>query len=196
MNARQGALSRTQLHAAAAEVLLRGGYSEVGSSSETTGLRLFEDAFGVVAVAVFDTWQQLSSNWHLSQGQLVELMAASLAQREPKAWEGYLVLMTPGLLPPGDEPVVSDMRNDTNRVRKIVATGEELSGLQQVHAALLPLLPLALDDVNESGVGVLAMLTGMLTENGISPETSQAVVRAFTENESIIESLHARRFGP
>lgn len=135
----------------------------------------------------------MSNGWHLAQGQLVEAITASVHQREPKAWEGYLVLLTSGLLPPGDELVVSDMRNDTNRVRKIVATGEELSDLQQVHDVLLPLLPLALEGIDDSGGGVLEMLTTMLTEHGISLETSRTVVQAFTQNQSILESLHARR---
>ena len=135
----------------------------------------------------------MSDGWHLAQGQLVEAITGSVHQREPKAWEGYLVLSTPGLLPPGDELVVSDMRNDTNRVRKIVATGEEVSGLQQVHDVLLPLLPLTLEGIDDSSGGVLEMLTEMLTEHGISPETSRTVVQAFTQNESILERLHARR---
>lgn len=195
MNTTGGGLSRMQLLAAAADVLVQGGYSDVSQSSDAVEIRLFEDAFGIVAVAVFETWQQLLSDWHLSQGRLVDVIAASLAKREPKAWEGYLVLMTPGLLPPADEPIVSDLRNNTNRVRKIVATGSELTGLQQVRDALLPLLPLALEGIDGSSRGILDMLSGILMQNGISQETAQTVIEAFTHNESIVERLHARRLG-
>ena len=147
MSALNEPLNSTQLSAAAVEVLLGGGYVEatLDTSHGAGNQRVFEDAYGIVALTVFETWSQLKANWHIEQGALVDLMADNVRRGEPKAWEGYLVLLTPGLLAPDDQVVLNDLRNDTNRVRKIIATGDELEELSQVGDALLPLLPLKVD---------------------------------------------------
>ena len=195
MNTQPSALSRTQLLAAVTDVLTLGGYHQGPVTVDQADFRLFEDALGIVGLAVYDTWPQLLDSWHLAQGWLVDAIAENLNTREPKAWEGYLVLMTPGLHSPADELVVSDLRNNTNRVRKLVATGNELSDLGTVRDVLLPLLPIDLQGVEAVQGGVLDMLEEVLMSNGISEAVAQTVVEAFSQNESVVESLHARRVG-
>lgn len=193
-------LTATQLLAAASELLGVSGYVEAtivtDGESDTRVSRVFEDPYGIVAVHVFDTWQQLAERWHVAQGQLVDLISAHLRSPEPKAWEGYLVLLTPGLLPPADTVAVNELRNDTNRVRKIVATGGDLGTLDDVHGALLPLLPLTLEESTATRIGVLTLLPELLESGGISRAVTSAVVDAFTANESIVERLHASRTAP
>lgn len=193
-------LTATQLLAAASELLGASGYAQatIDTDSErgTRVSRIFEDAYGIVSVHVFDTWQQLAERWHVAQGQLVDLISTHLRSPEPKAWEGYLVLLTPGPLPAADTVAVNELRNDTNRVRKIVATGSDLGTLDEVRGALLPLLPLTLEGPTASRIGVLELLPGLLENGGISRAVTSVVVDAYAANDSILERLHAFRTAP
>lgn len=186
-------LTATQLLAAATEVLLSSGYVEAQIGSSDLGSRVFEDAFGIVAIHVFDTWGQLRDQWHLAQGQLVDLISEHVRRAEAKAWEGYLVLLTPGLLPSTEMATINDLRGDTNRVRKLVATGEALGTLADVRSVLLPLLPLLIDDPSSAQTNLLELLPELLAENSIPLSVTGVVVDAFTSNESMLERLHSSR---
>lgn len=194
------ALTATQLLAAATEVLTDSGYAQVpvplDGSHGTPTSRIFEDAYGIVAIHVFDTWTQLSEQWHIAQGQLVDLISDHLRRPEPKAWEGYLVLLTPGLLPANDRTTINQVRGDTNRVRKLVATGDDLGTLDEVRGTLLPLLPLAIDDPMSAQSGLLELLPELLSENDIPRDVTEVVVDAFIANDSIVERLHSSRSSP
>jgi hypothetical protein len=186
-------LTATQLLAAAREVLTGSGYIEAHLEAGDSGTRVFEDAFGIVAIHVFDTWGQLKDRWHLAQGLLVDLISEHVRRAEAKAWEGYLVLLTPGLLPSAEMSTINDLRGDTNRVRKLVATGEDLATLNDVRSALLPLLPLVIDDPSSTQTSLLELLPELLAENSIPLSVTGVVVDAFTANESILERLHSSR---
>lgn len=195
--AESSALTSSQLVAAATEYLLAGGYSKVEVSAAAGGAsRVFEDPFGVVAVHVYDTWGDLQSEWNEAQGSLVELMSAHLRQREPKAWEGYLVLLCSSPTPTSERNEVSTLRHDTNRVRKLVATGNELETLEDVRTALLPLLPLDVKPPGPSGAGLLDRLPDLLRDYGVDPQLTRVVVDAFISNDSIIERIHESRTTP
>ena len=88
------------LLARACELLLDGEYRPVPDAASlawpTSNARVFEDPFGVVCIAVFDTWQELDADWPDAQAAVVELLSEHVSAGEPKAWEGYLVLLTPG----------------------------------------------------------------------------------------------------
>ena len=185
------ALDSTQIAAGATAALVDGGYVRVEAETPSLQLRVFEDSFGIVAIAVFESWHELASKWHEAQGYLVDVMAAKLGRREAKAWEGYLVLLTPGLVPAIEHTAVQSIRSDTTRVRKLVGTGSDLSTLASLANVLLPLLPLRIDDL-ASGPDVLSHLSGILTESGLSSEIADLVVKSFERNESIIENIHRR----
>jgi hypothetical protein len=188
-------LTVTQLLAAATDILGEHGYTEAsGIDGDSGRARLFEDDYGIVAVYVFDTWSQLIEQWHLSQGQLVDLMSAHLRRAEPKAWEGYLVLLTPGTLPPTEKTEINGLRSDTHRVRKLVATGEALGTLDEVRIALLPLLPLSIDLSAPSHTGLLDLLPELLSQSAIPARVTTAAIDAFTANESILEKLHSLEY--
>lgn len=190
-------LTSSQLVAAATEYLLAGGYSRVEVSAAAGGTsRVFEDPFGVVAVHVYDTWDDLYSQWNEAQGSLVELMSAHLRQREAKSWEGYLVLLCSSPSPTSERNEVSNLRHDTNRVRKLVATGDELETLEDVRTALLPLLPLEVNPPGPSGAGLLDRLPELLRDYGVDPQLTRVVVDAFISNDSIIERIHESRTTP
>jgi hypothetical protein len=185
------ALSGVQLMARASEVLIEGGYQYVSvPATWPSGCRVFEDPFGIVALNVYETWQQLRDEWNDAQGLLVDLISENVSRPEPKAWEGYLVLLTPGGVVDSDRQDLVDLRYNTNRVRKLVATGYEIETLDDVRSALLPLLPLNLDRPSAAGTGLLDRLPELLSEDGIDSRATAAAIDAFVRNESIMEGLH------
>jgi len=188
------ALTPTQLVAAVSDVLISNNYVEVVTPENQIGSRVFEDAFGIVAVNIYETWNQLSRKWHFAQGDFVDLISGHLRRGEPKAWEGYLVLLTPGLVGEGEMLEITEIRNDTTRVRKIVASGDDLTTLEDVQTALLPLLPLPIDEsVSADDSNLLALLPDLLEASGIQHGLTEAALDAFAANESILERLHSVR---
>lgn len=187
-------LTSSQLLAAVSELLERGKYTAVlPDRGWGSNIRLFEDPYGIVAVAAFETWGDLTEGWPDVQGHLVELISEHLTRPEPKSWDGYLVLMTPSVAPSTARSQLADIRYDTNRLRKLVATGDELHTLDDVEQALLPLLPLEVESQVESGPALLERLPALLAERGIDMGAARVAVDAFTSNQSILERLHAFR---
>jgi hypothetical protein len=186
------ALTSTNLSAAANNCLLEHGYSLIAQDllggTEEEG-RFYEDGYGIVLIAVFDTWGELAEHWPESQAALVQLISAHLSKSEAKAWDGYLVLLTPAASTGGREAVDS-IRYDTSRLRKLVADGEELRSLANVEDALLPLLPLApvLGDRPEGSV--LDLLPELLARRGVEPRVAKTLIEAFSKGEPLLESLH------
>jgi hypothetical protein len=187
-------LTTSQLLAAVSELLETGRYAPV-SPGEGWGsnTRLFEDPYGIVAVVAFETWGDLAREWPDAQGRLVELISEHLTRPEPKSWDGYLVLLTPGLVPSTARSQLAEIRYDTNRLRKLVATGDELRTLDDVEQVLLPLLPLEVESQVESGPALLERLPALLAERGIDAGAARVAVDAFTSNQSILERLHELR---
>jgi hypothetical protein len=189
-------LTTSQLLAATTELLESGGYKAAQPSNGwPSNARIFEDPYGIVAVVAYQTWSDLAEKWPYAQGQLVELISAHLTRPEPKSWEGYLILLTPSEAPASARAQLADIRYDTNRVRKLVATGDDLRTLDDVEQALLPLLPLQVEAQLKSGPALLERLPKLLAERGINVEAARAVVNAFIANDSILERLHAFRSG-
>lgn len=190
-------LSGTQLLAAASQVLASSGYAGApmpsDDSAQAYASRVFEDRYGIVAVCVFDSWGSLVRDWPVAQGQLVALMSETLRRPEPKAWEGYLVVMTSGLMPVGDRTLINRMRADTNRVRKLVAAGDELGTLADIRTFLLPLVPLEMDEALSGQGDLLESLPELLQEHGVMPQVTEIVLQAFAANESIFQRLHDSR---
>ena len=110
-------LSGSQLMAASARRLQLSSFDQVADTEDEFGtqIRIFENPLSVVGVAIFETWSQLEARWPAVQGRLVEIMSLNMARTDPKAWEGYLVLMTPD-----DSPLnqlsIDRIRHDTSQV--------------------------------------------------------------------------------
>lgn len=144
-------------------------------------------------VVVYETWPALVEGWTEDQGRLVGLISAHMTRADAKAWEGYLVLLTPAVPPEGKESGVEEVRYDVTRVRKLVAAGDELLALADVERALLPLLPITLSTEIEAGASVLDELPGLLQEQGIDREESEALIEAFREQRPLLEAIHQQR---
>ena len=188
-----GELTTTSILAEATRVLREAGYQRaenVEGHLSSDNARVFEDRYGIVAVLVYDTWESLASEWQKAQGALVELLSDKVPSIEPKAWEGYLVLLTLGLPRSGSGTTPQDIRLDTVRVRKLVSTGEELMELGGVRGSLLPLLGLDSDPGLDSSDGVLQLLPSVLESQGIDAEVTRLLVDRFRRNEPLLEGLH------
>jgi hypothetical protein len=145
------ALAPAALLAEAAGVLVGASYRVERDAERILDLpseRAFiaEDKYGVVVVAVYDTWGELARGWRSAQARAVEVLSERFTRLDRKAWDGYLILLTPGLAA-DEHAMVHEIRYDTGRIRKIVATGEDIRALSDVERTLLPLLPLTQSSV-------------------------------------------------
>lgn len=184
----------TSLVAAASSVLEQNGYRQVRPDATErwpgSAGRVYEDPYSVAAVLVYETWRDLADEWPQAQAALAELMSAHFGRDDAKAWEAYLVLLTPSVLPSEAHSMALDIRRDTAHVRKLLATGEELQHLADIERALLPLLPLPAEVAVIEERSVLDLLPGLLSKRGVSESAVRVTTRAFLDQEPIVESLH------
>jgi hypothetical protein len=195
MNVQSG-LTPTDIMASASEVLLRGGYSRIVESlanKATVGnTRLFEDPYGVIELAVYETWNELANGWADAQSFLVELISKYVSSNEPKAWDGYLVLLTPSIVPSASAELVTQIRTNINRVRKLVATGDDLTSTIDVERILLPLLPLSTEERATDREGkALDFLPDLLASRQVDIGAVRVLVQAFNEHQPLLEKLSA-----
>jgi hypothetical protein len=188
-------LTPTDLIAACSSVLEAGGYRSIRGAYpdwNTTSTRLFEDEYNVVGVGVFTTCAELLRSWADLQGSLVEVISRQIGQLENKAWDGYLVLLTTGIAPT-EESDIEAIRCDTTRLRKLVATGQDLVSAGDVERLLRPLLPLPMESGSVNQGTALDRLPELLAEQGINSETTKLLVQSFVDQEPIMDALHRKR---
>ncbi len=192
-------LTATSILSAASEILTASsaGY-RLATNEQTAGwpietVRVFEDAYTVVAVCVFDTWGLLKDGWQDAQGVLVELISKHLSDRDAKAWDGYLVLMTPGARGE-DSDAIDQIRYDTARVRKLVASAPELATVNDIERTLLSLLPLTSEAGLTTARDPLELLAEALRTEFDEP-VSEVLLSAFAEQKPLVEALHNMRSG-
>ena len=190
-------LTVTSLLTIATDLLESNGYTRVDDSKllrlAPQGGRLFEDEFGIVAVVVFETWEELMEEWPEAQASVVEIMSEFVSIDDPKSWDGYLVLFTPSIATGHAAEDSERIRHDTSRLRKLVATGDELTTPADVNRALLPVLPLEPAQIGEPVGSALDLLPELLAKRAIPKPIADAVVEAFATHESLIDRIHAVR---
>ncbi|HEY4934093.1 MAG TPA: hypothetical protein VII23_21215 [Terriglobales bacterium] len=185
----------TDLIAAAAQVLTDGGYHEIPrrfQGWDTPSSRLFENEYNIVGVVVFGTCGELLQTWPDLQGSLVDVISRHIGREESKAWDGYLVLLSPGVAP-SSGTAIDNIRYDTTRVRKLVATGDDLRNPTDVERVVRPLLPLSQERGALSHESALDLLPRLLEAQDIPMETTQVLVDAFREQLPLLERLHQMR---
>lgn len=188
-------MTTTDLIAASTSVLEAGGYQSIREGFpkwNTTSTRLFEDKYNVVGIAVFTTTADLLQSWADLQGALVDVISRHVGQTENKAWDGYLVLLTTAIAPASDTSI-EDIRSDTTRLRKLVATGEDLVSPSDVERLLRSLLPLRDPQSAIKQSTALDLLPEILEEQGIKKSTTTVLVKSFIEQEPLMEALHRTR---
>lgn len=188
-------MTPTDLIAASTSVLEAGGYQPIREGFpewNMTSTRLFEDKYNVVGIAVFTTAAELISSWADLQGALVEVISRHVGQTENKAWDGYLVLLTTAIAPTSDANI-EDIRSDTTRLRKLVATGEDLIAPGDVERLLRSLLPLRAQQDLIGQSTALDLLPELLAEQGINESMTKVLVKSFIEQEPLMDALHRTR---
>lgn len=190
-----GFFSANELLRAARDVLLSCGYTELFSDEgePTDGARTFENAYNYVMVVAFETWRDLRGSWTSYQAIAAEAMTKRVKRDDPKAWDGYLVLLTTSPIPLEQGAVANDIRSDVSRLRKLLGTGEDIRNLSDVKKTLLPLLPMSpvAGFVGEtSGLDALARI---LERHGIPGGATEEIVKAFKAQEPLLPKLHEFR---
>ena len=184
-----GTLEVSQVLGEATRLLCDGGFVEVDSVniSPEFELRVFEDDRSIVGLVLYQTWEELDANWSAAQAVMVELMSEKVRPNDPKSWDGYLVLLTV------DEPArveyVTRIKNDTRRLRKLVATGHELKTMASVQDTLLPVLPFNVTSSVASATALTDRIPEMLEDHGIERSLASAALRSFQENRSPMEGV-------
>jgi hypothetical protein len=185
----------TDLIAAASQVLLEGGYRQINGQFPEWGTptsRLFEDEYSVVGIAIFETCKELLQTWPDAQALLVDVISRHVGSQESKSWDGYLVLLTPGLAP-SESAALEAVRYDTTRLRKLVATGDDLKLPTDVERVLRPLLPLRPERASLVQQSALDLLPRLLAAQQIPEEVTRVVVDAFRQQSPLLEQLHQQR---
>jgi len=184
-------LTPSVIIAAARSVLVKNGFSisDDRNALDITNsyLLLAEDEYSVLALAAYDSWNELEEEWTVLQGELVALLSRRLARSSPKAWDGYVVLFCPAVAP--DKTAIDAIERDTSRVRKIVAAGDALRTTKDVERILDPFLPLDLPTGHAQLRDVLDTLPELLTEE-VPLSATQTVVDAFRAMEPPLQRLH------
>lgn len=185
-------ITRTEMAAAAEATLTSGHYVPVPiqdlPSSWGEG-RAYEDEYGVVGLFTYETTADLIEQWSQAQDLLVELITHHISRDEAKAWDGYLVLLTAGLSDTIAAAEISQIRRDTNRVRKLVATRDEVRSISDIRRSLEGLLPLEPEMSLEASVSAMALLPEILAARGVERELGQQLVLAFEQQESMLSLL-------
>lgn len=184
-------LTPSVIIAAARSVLAKNGFRVSDDRNaldiNNSYLLLAEDEYSVLALAAYESWSELEAEWSVLQGELVALLSRRLARSSPKAWDGYVVLFCPSVVP--DRSAIGAIERDTSRVRKIVAAGDALRTTKDVERILDPFLPLDLPTGHAQLRDVLDTLPELLKEE-VPLAATQTVIDAFRAMDPPLQRLH------
>lgn len=185
-------LTVTSVLVIATHALQEAGFTQateaVRATNETELGRLFEDEYSVVGVCAWENWDSLRSQWAGAQAWLVEVITARLDRSDAKAWDGYLVLLTPGRVPNEERAKLEAIRYDTTRVRKLV--GVDLKSEAAVKRALAPLMPLDLSLSSAPGSELRDLLIELVPPDVAAHAVVEALAEAFSDGRPLVDSIH------
>jgi len=152
-------LSREQVLGESVDILSKNGFSVVSDAPlqriDNTHQRVFEDAYSVVAIVFFDSWNDLRHAWIDVQASFVEMISKHFTKEDRKSWEAYLVLLSTDLVPFRETTCAREIRYNTNHVRELLGTGEQVKEISDVETCLLPLLPIQRGSTLDASSNVL-----------------------------------------
>ena len=82
------------------------------------------------------------------------------------------------------------MRYNTSRLRKLVATGDDLKLSSDVERVLRLLLPLYSEDISLRQNSALDLLPGLLAAQMIPENVTRILIDAFKKQAPLLEQLH------
>jgi len=193
-----GDLTAFQLMLESGRLLREYGFNEVAVTDPEfhadgeIDLRVYEDEVSFVGLAGFSDWPQLSSSWMRSQERLGRLIGRRVNSGDAKVWDTYLVLFVGQQLTPNDHAEAVEIRYNTRRARKIVVTGDDVRGPQDLELALMPVRPVILTGDRVFATDPLEDLVGHLERQGDQGH-ARVLVQAYRESRLLLESLHEWR---
>ncbi|MEP6341983.1 MAG: hypothetical protein ABJ275_01610 [Maricaulaceae bacterium] len=185
-------LSESVLMSLTAEAFSDSGYSIKREfiSDENVSRKfdlLAEDDFGFVGLEIYNTWEELVRGWSDTQASLVRLVSQKIARTAPRFFDAYLVLICRS--PINENYEKFEIERDTNRVRKIIVTSEELISSAVYLRSLGQLLPLEVGAKLDEKPDPLETLPDLLRDN-VDPELSKIAIDAYKDLQSPIEAIH------
>lgn len=110
-----------------------------GETPSTIATLSFEDATVIGFIIAYDTVDELIARWKSDGDRVAIRHRAALQAAKQKAWNTYLVLLSPEAADFGQSLVLGQIEEDLEAMRKITKSG--VTGPAGAHNALLPLLP-------------------------------------------------------
>ena len=163
----------------------------VGDAGPSGEILVFEDERSIVGVILYASWAELEAGWERAQAEMVARISQHVRRIDPKSWDGYLVLLTLDEVAPAE--AVAQVRHDTRRLRKLVATGRDLIALSAIKATLLPVLPLRMALPDTERATLVDRLPEMLGTRGVDSSLAAAALASFRENRSPMEGIWSWR---
>ena len=161
---------------------------EVGTSRE---ILVFEDERSIVGLILYASWADLAAGWERAQAEMVVRISKHVRRTDPKSWDGYLVLLTLDEAAPAE--AVAQVSHDTRRLRKLVATGRELTALSAIEDTLLPVLPFKIAHFGTERATLIDRLPEMLEARGVDSSLAAAALASFRQNRSPMEGIWSWR---
>jgi len=149
-----------------------------------------------VGVRIFPTLGELVAEWQDGQSAVTDLIGSNVVDIQYKAWDGYLLLITPA--PASNEwgAELNEIRANTRRLRKLIVTGDdfdisetEVQMLVRLREKLAPLIPVQLDSIGEA-TDPLADLPDRLAREGINRQHVLTILEARSAGEPMVSALH------
>lgn len=128
------------LLARSAEALDEAGFNTEAVSIAERRVLLFEDATSMGFLFAYDSPSELIRTWEKDSSQAISDHQLGLRRAGQKAWNVYIVLIASDAGDDADSAALASIEEDLRGTRKIPRAG--ISNMSDLHAALLPLLPL------------------------------------------------------
>jgi len=185
-------LNESALISVAVEEFTKSGYSvkreySQGENQLNKFDMIAEDDFGIVGLEVFSTWEQLTKKWPETQAALVKLVSRKISRSSPRFYDSYLVLICRN--PVGLKEEKAEIERDTNRVRKIIISAEDITSIGSFRRSLDQLMPLNIQSETVSATDPLEQLPKVLS-NSVDEKIVGSVIEAFRNLRSPMEAIY------
>jgi hypothetical protein len=161
-----------------------------------SGARAFEDAYTILGVWTFESFEALAETWMTAQDAMIQLVSSNVLGTDSKAWDGYLILTTGGSVPTHLLGELNAIRFDTRRLRKLVVTADDLqvestpdAALKSIRRALAPVIEVSVERSNDSQDPLETLPQRLETESKQLLRDLQTSISAYKRGIPAIENL-------
>ena len=122
------------------EAVLRNADYHCWTAPYDPAILLFEDDSILGFVVLFETAEQLLSQWKEKQGQFIARMAVELRRSSRKSWNCYAVFLVNEKAEIEYQARLADLEEDLSLMRKLVS--DHVSSSNDLYRVLMPILPI------------------------------------------------------